>query len=153
MSPSQEVLFPITAQSINEMLQFHSSHALTPLPMGYLLEKSPQLSQSELTRICQMFMDTKHQPKGPPPYMHAFFTDTRKIIVDVIASIMGFNSREYVDKITLVLLSIFTPGQPPTIKYDYASYIANKIHDQFLRLDNEGIFNYTTFIYHIMLYY
>ena len=37
MSPSQTVLFPITAQSINEMLQFHSSQALTLISMGYLL--------------------------------------------------------------------------------------------------------------------
>jgi len=52
ISPSQIVLFPITVQSINEMLQFHSSHALTPLSMGHLLERAPQLSQDELTRIC-----------------------------------------------------------------------------------------------------
>ena len=34
LSPSQNVLFPITAQSINEMLQFQPGEALTPLPMG-----------------------------------------------------------------------------------------------------------------------
>ena len=70
----------------------------------------------------------------------------------MIAPIMGLNSGEYVDEITLVLLSTFTPGQPPATRYDYASYISNKIHDQFLRLDNE-VFKYTTFIYHLMLYY
>jgi len=48
---------------------------------------------------------------------------------------MGFNSSEYVDDITLVLLSIFTPGQPRAIRYNYASYIANKIHDQFQNLE------------------
>lgn len=75
------------------------------------------------------------------------------LIVDMISLIMGFNTSEFVDEVTLVLLSIFTPGQPPDVKYKYASYIANKIHDQFLRLDNEGLFKYTTFIYHLMLYY
>lgn len=44
MSPNQTILFPITTQSINEMFQFHSSHILTPLFMGYLLEKAPQFS-------------------------------------------------------------------------------------------------------------
>ena len=39
MSPSQTILFPITTESINEMLQFHPSQALTPLSMGDLLEK------------------------------------------------------------------------------------------------------------------
>jgi len=67
--------------------------------------------------------------------------------------IMGFNTSEYVDDITLVLLSIFTLGQPPTVKYDYATFIANKIHDQFMSLDREGVFEYTYFIYHFLLYH
>jgi len=69
MSPSQIVLFPITVESINEMLQFHSNQALTPLSMGDLLEKSVKLSQEELTQLYQIFMSPKHQPNGPPPYM------------------------------------------------------------------------------------
>jgi len=52
ISPSQIVLFPITAESINEMLQFHSSQALTPLSMGDLLEKSIKLSQNEINHLC-----------------------------------------------------------------------------------------------------
>lgn len=76
-----------------------------------------------------------------------------RLIVDMISLVMGFNTSEYVDEVTLVLLSIFTLGQPPIVKYDYASNISNKIHDQFLRLDDEGVFKYTTFIYHLILYY
>ena len=53
----------------------------------------------------------------------------------------------------LVLLSTFTPGQPPAIKYDYASFIADKIHSQFMNLEREGVFKYTSFIYHLLLYY
>lgn len=40
MSPSQTVLFPIEAASINEMLQFSPDQALTPLAMEYFLEKA-----------------------------------------------------------------------------------------------------------------
>ena len=71
----------------------------------------------------------EHQPKGPPPYSYTFFTDVVRLILNMISSIMGFNTSEYVDQLTLVLLSIFTPGQPPAIKYYFASYIADKIHD------------------------
>ena len=110
MSPSQTVQFPITSASINEMLQFSHGQALTPLSMGYLLEKSTKILQSELIHICQTFMLEKHQPKGPPPYVQTFFTDMGKLIVDMIALVMVFNTSEYVDDITLVLLSIFTPG-------------------------------------------
>jgi len=44
LSLSQNILFPITPQSINEMLQFQPGQALTPLSMGELLEKSANLS-------------------------------------------------------------------------------------------------------------
>lgn len=71
----------------------------------------------------------------------------------MISRILGFNTIEYVDEITLVLLSIFTPGEPLAVKYDYATFIANKIHDQFLNLDRKGVFKYTFFIYHLLLYY
>jgi len=97
--------------------------------MGDLLEKSVKLSQEELTRLCQIFMSPKHQLDDPPPYMQTFFTYMGQLIIDMISSIMGFNTSEFVDELTLVLLSIFTPGQLPAIKYDFASYIADKIHD------------------------
>ena len=153
LSSSQTVLFPITAQSINEMLQFQPGQALTPLSMGELLEKSTKLSHEELSHICKTFMFPEHQPKGPPPYGYTFFTNEGRLILNMISCIMGFNTSEYVDQLTLVLLSIFTPGQPPAIKYDFASYIANKIHDQLMRFGNERVFKYSSFIYHLIIYY
>jgi len=152
MSPSQTVLFSITAESINEMIHFHSIEPLAPLSMGFLLEKASQLPNSEITRIAQMFMSPKHQPKGPPPYLQTFFTEIGRLIVDMISSVLGFRTSEYVDDITLVLLSIFTPGQPPAVKYDYATFIANKIHAQFMNFKREGVFKYTSFIYYLLLY-
>lgn len=87
--PSQIVLFPITAQSINEMLQLHSNQALTPISMGYLLEESTQLYQLELKYICQTFMSPKHQLDGPPSYMQTFFTDMGQLVINMISLIMG----------------------------------------------------------------
>jgi len=43
MTPSQAVLFYITAESINEMIHCHSTEPLSPLSMGFLLEKASQL--------------------------------------------------------------------------------------------------------------
>ena len=153
LSPSQIVPFSITAKSINEMIHFHSTEPLSRLSMGFLLEKASQLPNSEITRIAQMFMKPNYQPQGPPPYLHTSFTETGKLILDMISLILGFKSSEYVDDITLVLLSIFTLGQLPAVKYDYATFIANKIHDQLLNLDREGVFKYTSYIYHLLLYY
>ena len=95
----------------------------------------------------------ENQPKGPPPYGFAYFTELGKLILNMISFVMGFNTSEYVDHLTLVLLFIFTLGQPPVVKYDFASFIANKIHDQFMRLENDKVFKYSLVIYHLILYY
>lgn len=39
---------------------------------------------------------------------------------------LGYTSDEHVDEVIMVFLSIFTPGKPPTIMFDYAQFIADK---------------------------
>ena len=121
--------------------------------MAKLLEKSTQLSHEELNRLCQNFMLLQHQPKGPPPYGHTYFTDEGRLVLNMISSIMGFNTSEFVDQLTLVLLSIFTPEQPPAVRYDFSSFISDKIRDQCMRFGNERVFKYSSFIYHLMIHY
>jgi len=37
--------------------------------------------------------------------------------------------------------------------YDYATYIADRMHEQFLRMSNERAFKYSSVLYHLFLYY
>ena len=71
----------------------------------------------------------------------------------MISYILGFITSEIVDETAFALMSMFALGQPPTVKYDYATFIANKIHEQFMNLDRERVFKYTSYIYHLLLYY
>ena len=153
MTPSQTVLFYITVESINEMLHFHPIQPLAPLSMGFFLEQSSQLPSSEITQITKLFMKLDYQAQGPPPYVHSWLTETGKLILDMISFILGFKTSEFVDETILVMLSIFTAGHPPAVKYDYASFIANKINEKFINLDREGVFKYASFIYHLLLYF
>ena len=89
--------FSITAESMNEMLHFHSTEPLAPLSMGLLLENASQLPSSEITRIAQMFMKPNCQPQGPPPYLHTLLTETGKLILDMKSLILGFKSSKYVE--------------------------------------------------------
>ena len=50
-------------------------------------------------------------------------------------------------------MSIYTPGQPPAVIYDYAKFIADRMHDQFLRMSNGRVFKYSSVLYHLFLYY
>ena len=74
-------------------------------------------------------------------------------MVDMISYILGCKTGEFVDETVFFLLTIFTPGHPPTVMYDYATFIANKIHEQFMMMERERVFKYTSYIYHLLLYY
>ena len=74
-------------------------------------------------------------------------------IVVIISSVLGYTTSEYIYEIILALMSIYTPGQPLAIIYDYAKFIADRMHDQFLRMSNERVFKYYSVLYHIFLYY
>ena len=75
------------------------------------------------------------------------------MLIDMISYILGFKTSEIVDETVFALMSMFTPRQPPAVKYDYATFIANKIHEQLLNLERERVFKYTSYIYHLLLYY
>ena len=71
----------------------------------------------------------------------------------MISSILGYTTSEYIDEIILAFMSIFTPGQPIVVIYDYAKFIVDRMHDQFLRMSNERLFKYSLVLYHLFLYY
>lgn len=50
----------------------------------------------------------------------------------IISSILGYSTSEYIDKIILDFMSIYTLGKPPLVIYEYAQYIADRMHEQFL---------------------
>lgn len=118
LAPSGSVLFHVIPQAINQMLNFETTRPLVPLSMKLLLDQGAKLSSSEITRIAQLFMQPYCQPRQPPPYLHVWFNETGRILVDMISCILGFNTSEFFDETVLVLLSMFAPGQPPVVQYD-----------------------------------
>jgi len=134
------------------MLHFKPTQPLVPLSMGFLLDQGAKLPSSEITIIAQLFMKPDRQPRQPPPFNQVWFNEAGTFITDMISYILRFKTSEYIDETTLVLMSMFTLGQPPTIQYDYATFVANKIHEQFMSLDRERVFKYTSYIYHLLLY-
>lgn len=85
--------------------------------------------------------------------MTCSFTGLGREIFTMIACILGFTTNEYADEITFSFMTIFTPGQPPAAKYDFAAFIADNMHDQFMRLENKRVLKYFIIMYHLFLYY
>ena len=75
------------------------------------------------------------------------------MLVDLISYVLGYRGVEDVDNTIKAMLSIFSPGKAPAVHYDYATYIAEKIHEQLMNLQRERVFRYTSYIYHLFLFY
>lgn len=71
----------------------------------------------------------------------------------MMSCILGSTTNEYIDETIFAGMSIFTPRQPPAVKFDQAKFIADKMHDQFMILENERVFKYSSVLYHLFLYY
>lgn len=143
-SPSGSILFYITPDSINYMLNFKQTWLLFPLSMKHLLEEASWLPSPKIERIAKTFMRADCQPKEHPPFLYVHFNEVGKLLIDMVSYVLSFKTSEYVDEIVLVLLSSFSQGQPPTIKYNYAKFVANKIHDHLIKLEMEGVFKYSS---------
>jgi len=107
-----------------------------------------------LGKLFQTFSrEEKHIPKDPPPYVATIFSKWGLYILTMMSRALGCSTSEYIDEIILVFMSIYTPGQPPATTYDFANFIADRMHEQFTRMGNERVFKYSSILYHIFLYY
>lgn len=136
------------------MLQVQLGPNLTPLSIADLLDQYTKLSPSKLAQLFQNFIvEEKHIPKDAPPYVSAISSERRNYIITMISHVLGCTIDEFVDDLILAFMSIFTLGKPPTIIYNYAQFIAQRMHEQFTRMNNERVFKYSFVIYHMFLYY
>lgn len=152
ISPTGLVLFQITPESINQMLHFHTAKKLTPLSMQNLIKRGSKLSNDQIVKINQLFVTPGSETVRTPPIGYQYLNELGRMMVDLIGYVLGFKGLEDVDDSIMAMLSIFAPGKPPAVQYDYASYIAEKIHDQFMNLRRERLFRYTSYIYHLFLF-
>ena len=135
------------------MLHFDQTELLFPFSMNYLLDAAAKMTSEEIQNVTRTFMKPECQPARPPPYMDVSFTETGRLLLDMISYVLGYRTSEHVEGKMLVLLSVYSPGQPPARKFNFAKFIANKIHDQLSKVDRQGVFKYSSYIYHLFMYY
>jgi len=127
---------------------------LNPLSNGDLLDLYPKHSPARLAELIQTFIiEEKYTPKDPPPYVAAIFSPLGRNIVSMISCVLGYSTSEYIDEIILAFMSIYILGQPPATIYDFAKFIADRMHEQFLRMSIKRIFKYSSVLYHLFLYF
>ena len=71
----------------------------------------------------------------------------------MLSFILGYFTDEHIDESILGFLSIFVPGQPPAVIYNFVEYVADSIHDHPVKIPTKGVFRYTSFLFHMFLYF
>ena len=79
---NQQVLFTITAESINQMLQVQPSPNETPLSIGDLLDVYVKLDVAKIAQIFKTFIiEECHTPTDSPPMLPPFFQKGTDILL------------------------------------------------------------------------
>ena len=150
LDPSGSVVFYITPEAIREMLQFKTEKKLVPLSLIDLIKQGAKMTDAQITKLNQLYINS--DTVQYPPIFHGYLNPLGRDLADMISPILGYNSIEYIDETVLVMMLMFSPGKTP-ICYDYATYISDKMHEQLMNLSRERVFRYSSYIYHLILYY
>lgn len=150
----KEILFTITAESINQMLQIQSRPDQVPLSIEALTQLYLNLDFPKRFQIFHTFMPSSIEiPKINPPYPSAKFSERARHIISIMSFILGYFTYEHVDVAVLDFLSTFTHGQPPSTIFNFSQYLADNIHEQLVKMPFEGVFKYSSVLFHMFLYF
>ena len=129
------------------------SSDLVPLSIEALTKLYLGLDFPKRFMIFQNFMPSHVDiPNINPPYSTTKFPEGYRHIISTLSFILGFFTDEYTDESILGFLSTISPGQPPSVIFDYAGFIADTIHYQLTKLPTEGFFRYSSYLFHLFFY-
>ena len=67
--------------------------------------------------------------------------------------ILGYHSNQWVDEPILGFLSIFSTDNKPSLMFNFSQFLADNIHEKFIKFPTEHVFNYTPILIYMFLYY
>ena len=116
VSSSGEILFTITPEAIDEMMQISRFESPSPFTVEVLTEMYQNLSFPQRVQIFEFFLSHNAQfPKKNPPYHSSMFSEKGNQIISSLCCFLGYFSDEWVDEPILGFLSIFSTEEKATI--------------------------------------
>ena len=103
--------------------------------------------------ILQNFMPNHvNLPKVNPPYDTFDFPEGSRQIISMLSFILGYVNDEFIDASILRFLSTLSPEQQPELVFDISKFIADNIHYQLIKLPDEEVFRYKSYLLHLFLF-
>jgi hypothetical protein len=153
-SSSGEILFTVTSEAIDQMLQIPRNDSAIPFSIEALNDLYQKLTFPQRAQIFEIFLPEDAQfPKKNPPYSSSIFTVKANQIIPMLSYLLGYYSDEWVDEPILGFLSIFSTEERVSIKFNFSQFLADNIHDQLFRFPTEGMFRYSSVLVYMFLFY
>jgi hypothetical protein len=74
-------------------------------------------------------------------------------IISSLYALLGYFSDQWVDEPILGFLSIFSADERPTTQFDYSTFLADNIHEQFSNFTTEGMFWYSSILDYMFTFF
>jgi hypothetical protein len=123
------------------MMQIPRTESVSPFNLEVIIELYQKLSFPQRAQIFELFLPQAAQlPKTNPPYPSSLLSVKGNQIISSLCALLGYFSDQWVDEPILGFLSIFSTEEKPTMQFDYNTFLANNIHEQFSNFTTEGMF-------------
>jgi hypothetical protein len=149
-----DVLFFITPEDIDQMMQITRPESVTPFTLEILTKLYHKMTFPQRAQIFELFSPPSSPiPTTNPPYPSSIFSIKGNQIISAVCALLGYFSDQWVDEPIMGFLSIFSNDEQPTTQFDYSTFLANNIHEQFMNFTTEGMFRYSSILAYMFLYF
>jgi hypothetical protein len=154
ISLSGEILLLITPESIDQMMQIPRDDSASPFNLEILTELYQKMTFPQRAQIFDLFLPPYAQfPSTNPPYPSSMFSNKGNQVISSLSALLGYYSDQWVDESILGFLSIFSTDEKPTTQFDFSTFLADNIHEQFVNFGTEGMFRYSSILAYLYIFF
>jgi hypothetical protein len=136
------------------MMKIPHADSISPFNLEILTELYQKMTFPQRAQIFKLFLPTSAQfPSTNPPYLSSMFSTKGNQVISSLCALLGYYSDQWVDEPILGFLSILSTDEKPTTQFDFSTFLADNIHEQFMNFITEGMFRYSSILAYLFIFF
>jgi hypothetical protein len=142
-----DALFFITPKDIDQMMQIPHVDFASPFNLEILTELYQKMTFSPKSSNIRVV------PSHLGSIPSSMFSTKGNQVISSLCDLLGYYSDPWVDETILGFLSIFSTDEKPTTQFDFSTFLANNIHEQFMNFGIECMSRYSSILAYMFVFY